>query len=125
MHIDYWAVLIAALVNVAIGGVWYSKWMFGGIGEKVRKPRQGRILPVLFGLLASCLLAFFLAFFAAGLGAVTVSDGAFVGFCAWLGFVLPTRAGSLIWTEEPFFLFSIDAGYRLLSFVAMGGILGA
>jgi len=49
----------------------------------------------------------------------------FVGFCVWLGFVVTTQISSVIWGKMPFQLFLINTGAKLLSFLVMGGIIGA
>ena len=46
----------------------------------------------------------------------------------WLGFVVPTLASSVLWTNESrndkFSRFAVQAGYNLVLFVAFGCILG-
>lgn len=119
-QVDWIAVSIAAVVNIFIGFVWYSKWLFA--------PKEGvenKIISFLFGVINSVVIAFFLAFFEGYLDVTTVSDGMFVGFCLWLGFVVTTQIAPVIWQKRPWKLFLIDTGYKLLSFLVMSGIIGA
>ena len=82
-------------------------------------------LALLCTFVSSLVIAFFLDFFEAHIGVTTVSDGVFIGVCAWAGFVATTQIGSVIWLKRPFKLFLLDTGAKLLSFAVMGGILGA
>jgi hypothetical protein len=49
----------------------------------------------------------------------------FVGFLVWLGFVTTTQLSPVVWSKTPFKLYLLDTGCKLLTFLAMGGILGA
>ena len=112
-HVDSIAVLIAAVIGWVISLVWYQ-WIF---------PVARRNL--LWELVVSLLTAWILGFFEVFLGVTTVSDGMFVGFLAWLGFVLTTYLSQLLRREISWKHSLIDAGCKLLMFLTMGGIIGA
>ena len=82
-------------------------------------------MSLVYGLIASLVIAYFLAFLEGALGVTTVTDGMFVGFSMWLGFVASTQISAVIWNGAPFQLFVLDTGFRLLSFLVMGGVIGA
>lgn len=124
-QIDWIAVAIAAILNMIIGFVWYSPWLFGESVCQKNKLTSNKIISFLLGFLNSIVIAFFLAFFEGYLDVTTVSDGMFVGFCLWLGFVFTTQLSPVIWQDRPFKLFLIDTGYKLLSFLVMSGVIGA
>ena len=122
-------VVIAAILNMVINFIWYSRWLFGKrwcelakIKEEEMKSMSGALV---WSAIVSLILAFFLGWFELQIGVTTVQDGLFVGFCAWLGFVLTTQSASVVWCKKPFALFLIETGNRLLAFLVMGGILGA
>lgn len=122
-------VLIAAVLYMIIGMVWYSKYLFGpawlklcGMKESEMKKNKQAIL---WGFINALVIAYFLAFFEDYLGVTTVSDGMFVGFCVWLGFVATTQISAVIWCATPFRLFMINTGAKLLSLLVMGGVIGA
>ncbi len=127
IQIDLLTVVVAAALNMIIGFLWYSKWLFGPKWMKLRKMKEEHMdkMSLLYGFIASLVIAYFLAFFEASLGVTTVTDGMFVGFCMWLGFVATTQISSVIWGRAPFELFALDTGYKLLSFLVMGGVIGA
>lgn len=139
-HVNYFAVLTAAIVSVVIGFVWYSRPVFGTLWwriigyDKLTKAEiekmQKEIAPyfaVIF--IASFIGAAVLARFIAWLGMATLGGGLRVAFWAWLGFVFPLTLGnalfggkdkSLIW---PMFL--VQAVHELFVLLAAGAILGA
>lgn len=129
LEMDWLAVCIAAVLNMIIGFVWYSKWLFGKSWMKMadvseKEIKKDRLAP-LWGLVNSLVIAYFLALFEGYLKVTTVSDGVFVGFCAWLGFSATTQIGQWIWEKKPYQLFFIHTGAKLLSFLVMGGVIGA
>jgi hypothetical protein len=121
-HIDFLSVLIAAIVNIVIGLIWYSRFLFGKAHEKAAKPNK---LAILWNSIVILITAYVLGFFEVFLGVTTVSDGMFVGFLAWLGFVATTQIYAVIWGKMSFKHFIIHSGCQLISFLAMGGIIGA
>ncbi len=129
ISIDWLGVLVAAVLNMVIGFVWYSKWLFGPLWLKLAGGESSHMgdakLALLSTFASSLVIAFFIDFFEAHIGVTTVSDGVFIGVCAWAGFVATTQIGSVIWLKRPFKLFLLDTGAKLLSFAVMGGILGA
>jgi hypothetical protein len=127
-HVDFLAILIAAVVYLIIGLVWYSPLVFGNVWRKLcgfDKNFKRRKFAFLSSLIASLVAAYVLGFFETFLGVTTVSDGMFVGFLVWIGFIATTMISRVIWSRSPFQLFLIDGGYRLLGYLVMGGILGA
>lgn len=129
VQIDWLVVVLAAILNMVIGYFWYSKWIFGPLWTKYAKRSEkemsgnGKTLVLTF--IVSLVTAFFLAFFEAYLGVTTVTDGMFVGFLLWLGFVATTQIGPTIWCHKPFKLFLINSGYKLIAFLVMSGLIGA
>jgi hypothetical protein len=121
-HIDFLSILIAAALNIIIGSVWYSRFLFGKMEDSTHKPHK-------FAFLWNCVVivitAAVLGFFEAFLGVTTVSDGMFVGFLAWLGFVATTQMYAVIWGKMSVKHFLLHSGCQLLSFLVMGGVIGA
>jgi hypothetical protein len=128
IQIDLLTVFIAAVLNMLIGWLWYSKWLFGPAWmkcEKVNEKDCCNKMSLLYGFIVSLVIAFFLSLFEGYLGVTTVSDGMFVGFCAWLGFVATTQINAVIWGRAPLKLFVIHSGSKLLSYLVMSGVIGA
>lgn len=129
IQIDWSLVVIAAVVNMIIGWIWYSKWLFGPAWAKLskhsEKEMKGSGVTVFYGFLISLVTAYFLAFFGGYLGVTSVTDGMYVGFLFWLGFVATTQISSVVWCKKPFNLFVLNTAYKLLSFLVMSGIIGS
>jgi hypothetical protein len=121
-HIDLLAVLIAAFANALIGFVWYSRWLFQ---EKSEESAPRKKMARVWGFGVALLSAYILGFFEMFLGVTTVSDGMFVGFLVWLGFVATTQISQVIWGKMHFKKFLIHSGCQLLAYLSMGGIIGA
>ncbi len=129
-QINIWAILVAALANFLIGGVWYSPALFqrawmranGFTEADLEKGSPAVIFGVsfLFCLIMSANLAGFLSGPETTIG-FAIAAGAAAGF-GWgamgLGVVaLFERRG---WTY-----ILINGGYLTVSFTVMGAILGA
>jgi hypothetical protein len=129
VQIDFLTVIVAAFLNMVIGFFWYSKWLFGPSWAKCHHMKEGecrgRRQAIAYTAVVSLIIAYFLAFFEGHLGVTTVTDGMFVGFCLWLGFVATTQISSVIWCKAPWKLFLIDTSGKLLSLLVMSGVIGA
>lgn len=127
IYIDWVVVIVAAVVNMVIGFIWYSKWLFGPMWTKLshHTTKNPHISTYVMSAVNSLLIAFFLAYFETYLGVTTVTDGMFAGFLCWLGFVMTTQIGAVLWCRKPWNLFLINTGFKLFSFLVMGGLLGA
>lgn len=129
IYIDWLAVSLAAAFHLIISYCWYSSWLFGHVWCELtcidRKKIKMSWRTICLALSISFLSAFFLAFLQAHLSITTVIDGMFLGFCVWLGFVMTTQLATCICGRSSFRVFFIDTGCKLLSFLVMGGIIGA
>ena len=122
------AVLVAAILRMVIGAVWYYPALFvkpwyrlTGVTEAQMKAGMAKALAVDF--VGSLLMAFVLAHVIRFGGATTVLQGLSVGFFVWLGFVAVVTIGAVTFEGKPLKLFLLNNGYLLLSLLAMGAIL--
>jgi hypothetical protein len=128
IQIDLMTVVIAAALNMIIGYLWYSKWLFGSLHAKLCPTTRKDCCDkgcLFYTAIVSLVIAYFLAFFEAYLGITTATDGMFVGFCIWLGFVATTQISSVIWGKKSLKLFAIRAGGTLASYLVMSGVIGS
>ncbi len=134
--INVMAVLVAAVVNVMIGMVWYSPAFLGNMwmdlsGMKPKnKTEEAQMkkdaMPAMVGsAVVSLIMAYVLAHFVDFLNVQTISQGAQLGFWVWLGFVGTVTLSDHLYTKNPIQLYFINTGYRLVSFLAMGAVLAA
>lgn len=126
--INWWAVLVAAIVKFAIGGLWYSDMAFAprwrtltGCSEGEAKAGIGKALAIDF--VAGLVMASVLVHAVHYAGAVTLGTGAAVGFFNWLGFIGATTLAATFYEKKPLQLWAINNGYLLLILLTMGAIL--
>ena len=125
-HIDLIAVLLATVISFVSSWLWYSRWLFGELWMQLSNGlMEKKISSVFWSFVVTYISAYVLAFLESLMSVTTVSDGMFVGFLVWLGFVTTTHLSGVIWAKTPFKLYLLETGCKLLTFLAMGGILGA
>ena len=128
MQFNYLAVLAAAVSSFLLGGLWYSRVLFGPAWQRAagdtRKQGEGHPakifgLSLLFALVAAIAYALLIPI-PEGVGAAGV-QGLYVGAglvaaCFGINYQFANRSG-LLWL--------IDGGYHTLQFGIYGVILGA
>ncbi len=132
--INYFAVVVSAVLSMLIGGIWYGplfgkKWMeIVGVSAsdlEARKKMQQSAGPLYA-------LQFFLTLFQVLVLAHLIADttratGLERSLWICVAFVLPTVAGASMWTAEPAHQkrarFLIQAGYQIVLFMSFGLIL--
>ncbi len=129
LHFNFFAIVTAALVTFAVGGLWYSPILFarpwmrecGLTDEQTRQAPLARVFGLSF--LAALVMSVNLAAF---LGAkATLSFGLFAGAATGIGWVAMSLGVTYLFEQRSLKLWLIDAGYQALSYTLMGGILGA
>jgi membrane-associated HD superfamily phosphohydrolase len=129
-HVNWLAVVAAALSTFVLGGLWYSPALFGRAWmaeanlsqEQLRNGKMAKIFvsSFVFSLLMSANLAMFLAE-----PKTTASWGATAGFLAGFGWVALGIAIISLFERRSWKYIFINAGYMTVAFVLMGLILGA
>ncbi len=131
--VNYWAILIAAVVAWLAGGVWYTTlgkpWMaaqgFTPETLAAAKERPGAYLPFIYSFVADLVIAWALAGLIGHMGQVTVKYGIITGALCWLGFVITTLGVNYSFGMRSPRLIAIDGAHWLLVLVLMGAIIGA
>ena len=78
---------------------------------------MGRIYGLSF--LVSLVTAYVLAIVLSLLGVVEVAEAIKVGVFCWVGFVAPMKFTDVLFAGKSRTLFALDAGYQLVSLIAM------
>src|SRR2546426_3825620 len=97
VHINYLAVVAAAVVAFALGGIWYSPLLFAkrwvnahGYTEKqVKEMQKGANKAYAIAIACQLLIAVAMAFIAGYLSLEKPVQGLKLGLLAWGGFALP------------------------------------
>ncbi len=130
--INYLAVLVAAVVAMVIGGLWYSPLLFRNLWmrlagkttkdlEKAKQKGMGKLY--LLAFIAALVTSYVLAHFVDYLEATTISSGMTAGFWLWLGFIATTTLNSVLWEGKSFKLYILNNAHLLLNLLVMGAIL--
>jgi hypothetical protein len=129
-HINWLAVLAAAVSSFVLGGLWYSKALFGRAwmsannlsDADLAKSNMAKIfgLSLVFSVIMAANLAAFLAE-----PKTTASWGATAGFLAGFGWVALSIATIALFERRSWKYMLINGGYMTVSFVIMGLIIGA
>ena len=126
--INYWALVVAALIRIALGAAWYSpigfieRWRTAvGIDEATMK--AGMLRAVAFDVVGALVMAFVLVHAVVYAEAATLGQGAAVGFFNWLGFVAVVLFSATMHEHRPIRYFMINAGYNLIALILMGAVL--
>jgi Protein of unknown function (DUF1761) len=129
-HLNWLAVLAAAVSTFVIGGLWYSPVLFGRGWMSVNNLNEADLaksnMAKIFGL-----SFFFALIMAANLAAflaepkTTAAWGATAGFLAGFGWVALGIATIALFERRSWKYALINGGYMTVSFVIMGLILGA
>jgi len=127
--LNWLAVIVAALSNFLIGGLWYSPILFGKVwmiennftDDNLKKGNMPKIFG--FTFLFSIVMAFNLAMFLNDAN-TTTSWGAIAGFLAGFGWVAMSifTIGQFERKSTKYML--IHGGYVTISFIVMGLIIG-
>src|SRR5688500_16392657 len=124
-HVNWLAVIIAAVAGVVIGFIWYLPQVFGRRWAReggIELPSSGDVSPLiyLFSVVQALVQAYVVALFAGGHGIV---NGAIIGFVLWL-LIAATTYSSVLYERRSRAYWAINTGYSLVSLLVMGAIVG-
>ncbi len=129
-HINIIALFISAVINMAVGALWYSPILFSKqwtqlIGKTSKELKNN--MPKSAYFISFCLaivISFVLSQIIHATNMNTLVAGAKVGFFVWLGFVATTLLPDYMFSGRPLKLYTINVSYHLVSFMLMGAVLG-
>ncbi len=125
-HVNYLAVLAAAVSSFVLGGIWYSVLFKNAWIREVNPgaaPQGGNMAMIFGGAFVLALIASWV--FAMFLGPnATWQFGAATGFAAGAGWVATSFGINYLFARRSLALFGIDAGYHTVQFTLIGLILG-
>ena len=127
--INWWAIIVAALLRMVVGTIWYSPVAFvkpwqALTGVTPESMQKGLARAIIIDLIMSLILSYALFRFVVYADALTLWSGALVGLLAWLGFILATFLPLWAYENRPLKLIAINTGSNLVSLVLMGALFG-
>src|SRR5215470_12254880 len=128
--INYWAVVVAAIVGYAAGALWYWAWSkpwmeAQGFTPESMKANQSPV-PYLVAFVANLVMAWALAGILChlGIGELTIRNGVIAALAVWIGFVATTQTVNYLFGRRPLKLLLIDSGHWLVVLLLQGAIIG-
>jgi len=129
VQLNYWAILVSALVVMVLRLAWYAKPFLGRFWlkhiektetELKKKAPTGKYVTI---FVLALVFAYIFSHFIDYAGATTVGEGMRTGLWLWLGFVATTLFSSSFFESRPLKPTLVDAGYYLICLLAVGAIL--
>lgn len=128
--VNYWAVLVAAVVNFVVGWIWYGP-LFGDVWKKLmglsdQSMKSMKLTPMQamsMGFVVALVMAYVLAHYASIVGITTIGGAFQLSFWTWLGFMATVSIGSYLWEGRPFKLFVLNAAEQLVALFLMAVVL--
>ncbi len=132
-EINFLAVFVVAVVAFLLGAVWYSPLLFakqwmqvhGYTPEKLKAMQAQTKRAYAVSFVSLLVLAGALAILVAITHMLSAIAGIMLGVLCWLGFAATIGLMANMYSDKPLKAFLLDAGYQLVYFVVMGGILAA
>jgi hypothetical protein len=125
------AVLVAGVINMVVGAIWYAPSVFGktwmkelgmkkedGMMDK-SKMTQGYIVTFIGALV----MAYVAAMIVAWSGAGTIAEGMMVGFWIWLGFAITIPLNDVVFGKKTNTLYMLNIGYYIVVLLINGALL--
>lgn len=131
VHINYLAVIVAAVVAFVLGGLWYSPILFakpwvrahGFSEERVKEMQAGAAKAYAISFICQLLIALAVGALIGYLRLERCVQGLRLAVLLWAGFAFPLGLMANIFSGKKITVFYIDAGYQLVYFLVMGSIL--
>ena len=131
VHINYLAVLVAAVVAFVLGGLWYSPILFakpwvkahGYTEERVKEMQASAGKAYAVSFLCQLLIALALAVLVGYLHLERCVQGLKLAALVWAGFAFPLGLMANMFSDKKITVFYIDTGYQLVYLLVMGSIL--
>jgi hypothetical protein len=126
--INWLAVIVAAIIRLAVGAVWYSPVAFGKAWQKTVGITQDQMMGAMPRAIAvdavgSLIMAFILLHAVVYAGGNTLLLGAAIGALNWLGFVAVVLVATNVYEQRPLRSAYLGAGFNLVAMVLMGALL--
>jgi len=129
MSINILGAIIAAILSMGLGFLWYSQTLFGARWIREMKlsgdemQGEGMKKQLIWGFAGELVIALVFSFMMGVVGVFTIGQALSLGFWLWLGFMLPIMLGSVLWERKSVTLLFINSSYRLVAMLLIGIIL--
>ena len=133
--LNYWAILVAFLINVVLGSFWYSpagfgkKWskLSGHDLMKMPKNEANRAITsvAIASLIQTVVLAIVLHSLHVTIGTHPLTNGFIAGVVLWLGLTAATTVGNTLYMRQSWKLWWLNSSFFLVVMAINSVILAA
>lgn len=118
--LNYWALLVAWVINLGVGAWWYSPAGFGKMWSKLsgvdmmKMPKNEANTAIVFVAVAAAVQTLTLGIVLNSLGTTTATSGLMAGLLVWLGFTAATTVGTVLYSRKSWAFWWLNAGFFLI-----------
>lgn len=129
--LNYWAVIMAWVVYMAVGMFWYSPKGFGKLWTKLsgvdmmKMPQNEANRAITYVVGASFVQAVVLAAVLYSIGVSNATEGIVASLVLWFGLVAATTVGTTFYARKSWKFWWLNASFFLVTMAINGLILGA
>ena len=132
VSVNYWAILVAAVVSHVLGFLWFGplfgkQWaaLMGFDKKKMQEAKKKGMGAKTWSLMivGTLVTSYVLAHFVKYLNATDFAGGLQAGFWIWIGFFATVMLGMILWEGKPWKLYFITAAYWLVNLLVASSIL--
>jgi len=129
LHVNYFAVIVAAILNMAVGALWYGPMLFAKqwmAVNNINPEDMKNVNPA--PLYAQSIVVTIISYFVLAMAiivtnTVRLNGGMSLAFWLWLGFIAPVQYTANLFSNKKVAAFFIDTGYQLITMLIAGGLL--
>ena len=125
LAVNWLAVLVAAIVNVVVGSLWYGP-LFSGLFLRLIGKREEEIeaSPLVFplGFVMGLVTTYVLAVIIGSAGVTTWWGGAVTGAVVWIAIGALTSANTILYEDRPVGLWLLYSSYQLVVLTIAGAL---
>ena len=131
LDVSILAIIISAILNAIVGGLWYSPVLFGKTWMKAMDIKEenfdksGANTGYALSFIGSIITAYTLSVIINSLDVVTLGGGALIGFLAGFGIAAMREVAPTFFESRKFILYVISASYHIVALTLMGMIITA
>lgn len=128
-NINFLGVIVAGVLFMILGALWYSPFLFGNmwlkmIGKTAEEIQQtSKPSDYLFAFIGALLSALILEILLNSLGVTALGDGLLVGVLVWLGFVAASTLTYTTFEGPKMNVWMLFQGYQLVMYLIAAGLL--
>lgn len=123
LNVNYLSVLIAGVVAMISGGVWYHPSCMGKKWAAAHNydisSLKGDAWSYLLALVNSLIIAWIFSVFYNALDVSSFLGSIWLAFLTWFGFIATTQFSGVVWAKKPLNAYFIDVGFFLIALLLM------